>query len=263
MKLKIFSAAAAVVIGILIIVMIGNGGKKEKADQTDVSEAETTEWVLPLYTDAPGTEASADYSDAVWHFENESTEYNCENVRLISKSVDVPVVENYPSVNEKLRLFCSGIIKIDSFEKAEAEDGYRFSPDAYLAETTVCETAVFVHGEYISVLIKSFTTGNGAGTAVTFHSTVISLKSGNETTLSDFLGCRREDIDSYVFSVLSDLFASSDAFFPDAAEMIDGIVKAPPFYLNEQGAVLFISPGIVSPAAFGTVEIVLPYEMFG
>ena len=261
---------ALLVVLIIVCLYLKNGQKN--TEETSSSEASQT--VDELTDDASLTtdENSSSPSDkpkfnitpkAI------SEKYVFDGDTLIFNSINCPIFDevegyNIEKINSYLKDYCENYVKISSSDKSVAKedyeaailDGFDFEPYEKASDYTF-----YINETTASIKFEAFEQSGGADSDNYIFALCFDLVTGERLTFGDFSGMTEDEANEYMYNAFKKLISENqENFFDDALNLLPNIIDEYSYYLTADGANLFLNSSVLSPNAFGTQKIVIPYS---
>jgi len=149
------------------------------------------------------------------------------------------------------------------YERNIAKDMEEWAEDGLNCSISSRVSPIFFFNErFISYTQQEYDYSGGAHGMPYWVPHTFDLHTGEELDLSFFVANEEEEFKDIVTEHFIKMYdVDSDLYWDDAVETVREYVDFRwPFYLNEDGVVIYFSPYDLAPYAAGFVEIVVPYE---
>ena len=243
---------------------------KKKSSNAGTEGENTTQGFNETFFDIPVTAPSTDNvpTDIAVIPSGMSEKHSLDGEVLITNTVNCPVLQpcdgvDTEKINQTLREFCEGYIRISNSDKALAEEdrdyAERFGGDFEPYEKSA-DYSVFLKGNVLSIKFESSERSGGANEAWQTISFCFDVLSGERLSLSTYLGVTEDEAALFAVGKFKQLINSEpNNFFSDAAENLPNIISEYGFYLSETGLVLFVNSSLIAPSALGIQSILIEY----
>ena len=167
-------------------------------------------------------------------------------------------------INKTLEQYCDDFIFISDFDKLLAEESYQNTlrdGKEFVTRERSSDFTAYLHENVLSVLFSETRIEGGATDNLRYVTLHFDVYTGEEITFAQFINRSDEAATTYILSLFTQWISGAPGrFYPDAADVIRYQPLLRSFYLTEEGVVLYVNGGQISPGAYGIQTLTVPYD---